>query len=73
MHDSMLQSGWAVAMVGIPAILLLMLSLFRVDEMFAAPKERPQRRRTFATVRHGGQDCLCDPDGKPWDQDLNSL
>ena len=65
MHDSVLNSGWQSVLVAIPFVFMMIVGVFRVDELFAAPKQSVRRQRPASGVDEDGRPLLCDPDGRP--------
>jgi hypothetical protein len=64
MHDLVLSSGRDAFLIAIPSIPLLLLYVFRLDQVIAAPKRAPLRSRLpYAFNRHD-QPVLTDPDGR---------
>ena len=66
MHDLVLKSGWDTIVFGVPFIGLLLVGLFRLDELIVAPKHKTRAHRPPAGVDTDGMQILCDPDGTPW-------
>ena len=65
-QDTILQSGWGNILVGVPFVGILLVGLFRLDEIIAAPKPaRPVNRPTCGCDENGHL-LLSDPDGRPW-------
>jgi hypothetical protein len=65
MDQSTLLSSRDTLLIAIPLVLMVFLSAFRLDHLFAAPKASPDRRRPFSGVDKLGEPILCDPDGRP--------
>ena len=65
MHDSVLNSGWQTALVAIPFLFMLLVSVFRLDEVFVAQKQQSRRQRPTSRIDEQGQPVLYDPDGRP--------
>jgi hypothetical protein len=51
-------------LVAIPFLLMLFISVFRLDQIIAAPKGAQNRRRPSCGIDEFGDPILCDPDGK---------
>jgi hypothetical protein len=64
MHEVFLSTGRDSLLVGVPLILLLLIGLFRLDEVFAKPKRRLKRRRPAYSMDEDGEPVLSDPDGR---------
>jgi hypothetical protein len=67
-HETILKSGWETALVAVPFIGMLLVGLFRLDELVAAPKRKfkERRSRTFAGTASHAYPSFSDPDGRPW-------
>ncbi len=66
MQETILQSGWGNFLVAIPLVGILLMALFRLDEIIAAPRhDRPVHRPTGGCDENGNP-LLSDPDGRPW-------
>jgi hypothetical protein len=59
-------SGWDTSILMIPFLGVLVIYMFRLDEMFAAPKATPKKRRFFCGVDPNDRPYLSDPDGQLW-------
>jgi hypothetical protein len=68
MHDAVLNSGWQTAMVAIPFVFVMLVGVFRLDELIVAPKTSARRQRLAVAIDEDGRTTLCDPDGRPWRQ-----
>ena len=66
MHDVILHSNWDSFLVGIPFLIMLLIGFFRLDELFAAPKQRARKARRASGMDAEGQIILSDPDGRRW-------
>jgi len=65
-YDSILHSNWDVILFAVPFIGIFLLSLFRMDELMAAPKGKTKPPRTAYGLDRDGEPVLCDPDGRTW-------
>lgn len=69
MHDIALQSGWETLLLAAPFIGMVLIGIFRLDEI-ATNSRRGQRPRFNGTSLNendeNGQILLPDPDGRPW-------
>lgn len=66
MQDPILHSGWQSCLVGIPLVGMLMISFFRLDEVFTSKKKPVGRRQRPASGFDAeGEPILSDPDGRP--------
>ena len=62
-----LQNNMDTLLIGIPFIAMLLIGVFRLDEILVAPKHRPTRRpRAVSGMDAEGNIILSDPDGKRW-------
>jgi hypothetical protein len=65
-QDIILQSGWENFLVAVPFVGILLVGLFRLDEIIASPERaRPGKRLPFSGCDEGGHLVLSDPDGRP--------
>jgi hypothetical protein len=51
-------------LVAVPFLLMLVISMFRLDEMLAAHRSPARQRRSPCGVDACGEPILCDPDGR---------
>lgn len=65
MNDPNLQSGWDTALFVLPMLVLLFLSLFKLDAAVSTPR-RPVSRQPMSRPRPDPLCGYCDPDGRPW-------
>ena len=66
MHETILHSNWDTMLVGVPFIIMLLVGFFRLDELFATPKDRTRPTRAASGVDRDGQVIFSDPDGRRW-------
>ena len=66
MQDTILKSGWDTLLFAVPSLGMLLIGLFRLDELFAAPKQRLTMRRPASGIDENGRLLMTDPDGRPW-------
>jgi hypothetical protein len=64
MHEAILISGRDTLLVVIPFLVLFVISLFRLDEILAAPKGGIRQRRPMCGINKDGKPALSDPDGR---------
>jgi hypothetical protein len=64
MHEIILNSGWDAFFLAVPFFLLLVMSVFRLDEAFVTSKRGRAQHRSGG-MDHNGDPILCDPDGRP--------
>ena len=60
-----LQSGWENVLLVIPFVGILLVNVFRLDEIIASPKRSTTARRPLSGCDENGDPLLCDPDGRP--------
>jgi hypothetical protein len=63
MHEPILSSGRDTLLVAIPFVMMLFLSMFRLDEVLATPRGALNRRRPAPGLDEKGEPVLRDPDG----------
>jgi len=68
MHQITINSGRDALLIAIPFLILMLLGLFRIDEVIAAPKRKKSERSRLGLcgTDKAGQAILRDPDGKRW-------
>jgi hypothetical protein len=59
-----LESNTDALLVAIPMVVLLVVSFFRIDELFVKGKRAPDRRRKMAGLDANGRPACLDPDGR---------
>jgi hypothetical protein len=65
-QDTILQSGWGNFLVAVPFVGILLVGLFRLDEIIAAPKRDRSVNRPACGCDENGHLLFSDPDGRPW-------
>jgi len=65
-QDTILQSGLGSFLVAVPFVGILLVGLFRLDEIIAVPKRRQPVKRPACGCDENGHLLLSDPDGRPW-------
>jgi len=65
-QDAILQSGWENFLVAVPFVGILLVGLFRLDEIIASPKRSRSVKRPVSGCDENGNLLLSDPDGHPW-------
>jgi len=65
-QDTILQSGWENLLVAVPFVGILLVGLFRLDEIIASPKRVRAVKRPASGCDENGHLLLSDPDGRPW-------
>jgi hypothetical protein len=68
MHETILKSGWEALLFAVPFIAMLLIGLFRLDEVVATPKRPAVHRRPECGHDVDGRAILTDPDGRRWDR-----
>ena len=66
MHETILTSGRDTLLVALPFIGMLMVGLFRLDELIVVPKEVKAISRRPGGMDVNGEPIVCDPDGRVW-------
>jgi hypothetical protein len=66
MHETVLNSGWDTFLFAVPALFMLLLGVFRLDELFVTPRQSARTRRLAFSVDENGRTVMCDPDGHPF-------
>jgi|HubBroStandDraft_4_1064222.scaffolds.fasta_scaffold653018_1 hypothetical protein len=64
MEDHFLISGRDTLLIAIPFVLILMITMFRLDQLIAAPKAPLTGRQLACGVDQLGEPVLRDPDGR---------
>jgi hypothetical protein len=65
LNESLLTSGLDSMLVALPAFIVLLAGVFRIDELIATPKNAERSRRPTSGFDEEGQPLLFDPDGRP--------
>ena len=58
--------AWDTFILILPCLGLLGLYIFGLDELVAAPRQRPKSRRSFCETDAKGASYFSDPDGNLW-------
>ena len=66
MHDGALRSGLDALLVAVPFVAVLLVGMFRLDALLAAPRRVSSPRRPPTGTDEHGRMLLSDPDGRPW-------
>jgi hypothetical protein len=66
-QDVILHSGLENIVVAICFAGILLVGMFRLDEIIAAPKRAKAVKRSVTGRDKNGQPVFSDPDGRPWD------
>jgi hypothetical protein len=61
-----LQSGWETFLLAAPFVGMVLVGVFRLDEIAANPKRKRGRRPRLTGNDENGRLPLSDPDGRPW-------
>lgn len=66
MHETVMHTQWDSLLIGIPFLLMLLIGIFRLDELIVAPKQRSRRARPVTGMDAEGNIIFSDPDGRRW-------
>ncbi len=66
MHETMLTSSRDTLLVALPFIGMLMVGIFRLDELIVVPREARVNPRRPGGMDVNGDPIICDPDGRVW-------
>ncbi len=66
MQDIALQSGWETFLLAAPFVGMVLVGVFRLDEIAANPKRKHGQRPRLTGNDENGRMLLTDPDGQPW-------
>jgi hypothetical protein len=66
MHDIALQSGWETFLLAAPFVGMILVGVFRLDEIAANHNRQRGRRPGLTGSDENGRLLLSDPDGRPW-------
>jgi hypothetical protein len=64
MHEAILISGRDMVLIAIPFLVLVVLVLFRLDVIIAAPRKTLRQHRPVGGMNKDGKPVLSDPDGR---------
>jgi hypothetical protein len=64
--DTFTASSRDILLYGLPLVVLLLISLFRLDELLGAPRSRNRNHGTDLGYRKLRAPMRSDPDGRPW-------
>lgn len=65
LNETVLTSSLDAMLVALPAFIVLLAGVFRVDELIAAPRHPARGRRPASGLDENGRPLLFDPDGRP--------
>jgi len=65
-HDSALQSGLDTLLIAVPFVGVLLIGMFRLDAIIAAPKQAAGFQHPPSGTDKHGRVLFSDPDGRPW-------
>jgi hypothetical protein len=65
-YDSVIKSGLDTLLIAVPFVGVLMFVMFRLDTIFASPRQTASSRRPPMGTDKQGRMLLSDPDGRPW-------
>ena len=66
MHETILHTNWDSLVIGVPFLLMLLVGIFRLDELIVAPKRRVRLARPASGLDAEGKVIFSDPDGRRW-------
>jgi hypothetical protein len=66
MHETVILSSKDAVLCALPLVLLLVVTLFRLDEAFVAHKDPEKQDKLAARTRPRHAPMCSDPDGRPW-------
>ena len=66
MQGIALQSGWETFLLAAPFVGMVLVGVFRLDQIAAAPRRDADRPRMVPGNDENGRVLLNDPDGRPW-------
>ncbi len=66
MQDIALQSGWETFLLAAPFVGMVLVGVFRLDEIATSPKRKHGRRPRLTGNDENGRVLQTDPDGRPW-------
>jgi hypothetical protein len=66
MQGIALQSGWENLLLAAPFVGMVLVGIFRLDQIAADPKHQRGRRPRLIGNDENGRLLLGDPDGRPW-------
>jgi len=66
LHDIALQSGWETFLLAAPFVGMVLVGVFRLDEIAANPRRQHGRRPGLTGNDENDRLLLSDPDGRPW-------
>jgi hypothetical protein len=64
MNEVVQTTGRDAYLIGVPLIVLLLVGLFRLDELVSRPKKTLKRPRLSCQIDQDGEPVLSDPDGR---------
>jgi len=65
-QDAVLQSDPEKLLVAVPFVGILLVGIFRLDQIVASPKRARAVKRPARGCDENGHLLLSDPDGRPW-------
>ena len=66
MHETVLNSGWDTILFAVPALCMLLMGVFHLDELLVPPRHSARTRRPAFSMDKNGQTVMFDPDGRPF-------
>lgn len=68
MQDVALQSGWETFLLAAPFVGMVLVGVFRLDQIAANPRRDGRRPPRLPGNDENGCALLNDPDGRPWNE-----
>jgi hypothetical protein len=66
MVDTAVHTNWDQVLIGIPFVMMMIIGIFRLDELVAVPHKKLRRARPASGMDSKGRPIVCDPDGTRW-------
>jgi hypothetical protein len=67
MQETVILSSRDAILYALPLVVVLLVAMFRLDELFCARKTPPKQERDQQMhLRKGPSPMFSDPDGRPW-------
>ncbi|MGD0156152.1 MAG: hypothetical protein ABSB50_08640 [Terracidiphilus sp.] len=66
MQDIALQSGWETFLLAAPFVGMVLVGVFRLDQIAANPRRDSERPHRLPGNDENGHVLLTDPDGRSW-------
>jgi hypothetical protein len=66
MLGAIFSTGQDTIFLVVPFIAMLLIGMFRLDEIFTSQHRKPRARKVISGLDANGEQLLCDPDGSRW-------